>query len=149
MKCAQSNSYIQNLLAGLDQDCFGMYDTATLNMNKNMIAESHLMVARHICKGKVGGLDEALHVDAQIEGKNTPAVGLSRSAVSGNGNDSMQMSDVFSSSSTAAVSSKSSLFEKMSRNLDPTLVVGMVSILVGVGILKVAEWFEPQANSEY
>jgi hypothetical protein len=100
------------------------------------------------CKGKAGGLDKALHVDAQIEGKNTPAVGLSRSTESGNGNDSMQMSQVFSSSSTAAMRSKSSLFEKIIRNVDPTFVLGMVSILAGIGILKVAEWLEPQANSE-
>jgi hypothetical protein len=94
------------------------------------------------CKGKAGGFDEALHVDAQIEGKNAPAVELSRSTESGDEDDSMQMSHVFSSSSTAAVSSKISLFEKIIRNVDPTLVVGMVSILAGIGILKVAEWFE-------
>ena len=98
--------------------------------------------------GKSGGFDEALKVDAQIEQEGEIAVGLSHKD-SSNGNDT-EVGSTFCGSSASTVKSKDSFFEKMIKNLDPTVLVGMMSILAGVGILIISEWlFDAETDSEY
>jgi hypothetical protein len=142
MKCAQSNSHVRTLLATLDQDCFGavfeIYATTT-------VKACALILLKCNTAGDKGGFDEAVSVDAQMQ-QNTSNATHPRNDAS----DSAGSKGVADTASTV-VKSNVSWFEYAVKNVDPTVLLGVISVLSGAAMLLLSEWlleedsgFEPE-----
>jgi len=110
MKCAQGSRHMQSLLAALDQDCFG----------------------------DKGGFDKALSVDSEVKRKacQQSSVCQSNDGVGGTDRDIIARA---CHQPSVQKKSKVSWFEHILKNVDPSLLLVVISIMAGTVVLVLSE----------